>query len=74
MVIVPQSEGESEAARLPASAAPPDTVDEEELARAKRRLTWSLIGIGGAIGGVLLLILLALMVFALYQWGFLRSG
>jgi hypothetical protein len=50
------------------------TVSEEELTRAKRRLTWSLIGIGGAIGGTLLLIILALIVFALYHWGFLRHG
>ena len=49
-------------------------VSEEELTRAKHRLTWSLIGIGGAIGGTLLLIILALSVFALYHWGFLRRG
>lgn len=49
-------------------------VSEEELVRGKRRLTWSLIGISGAIGGTLLLIILALIVFALYHWGFLRHG
>jgi hypothetical protein len=60
----------------PAKADPSaeNVVSDEELARAKRRLTWSLIGIGGAIGGTLLLIILALIVFALYYWGFLRHG
>jgi hypothetical protein len=64
--MAPRSEGAS------GPSEQPDSVDEEGLARAKRRLTWSLIGIGGAIGGLLLLIVLALIVFALYQWGFLR--
>lgn len=66
VVMAPRSEGAS------GPSEQPDSVDEEGLARAKRRLTWSLIGIGGAIGGLLLLIVLALIVFALYQWGFLR--
>jgi hypothetical protein len=62
-------------AELPTSGevAEAETVSEEELAQAKRRLTWSLIGIGGAIFGALLVIILALVTFALYRGGYLRS-
>lgn len=74
MLLGQPSEGDSAAVEQSESASRADEGAEEEFAQAKRRLTWSLIGIGGAIGGVLLLISLALIVFALYQWGFLRSG
>jgi hypothetical protein len=74
MAMAPPSEGESGATEQADTVPLRDAVDEHELARARRRLTWSLIGIGGAIGSALLLVILALIVFALYHWGFLRSG
>jgi hypothetical protein len=73
-VVAAPSEGDSGPDEQIESTASSESVDEEALAYAKRRLTWSLIGIGGAIGGALLLIALALLIFALYQWGFLRPG
>ncbi|MFC2037352.1 hypothetical protein ACFLYD_05200 [Chloroflexota bacterium] len=62
-------------AELPASAeevTETEPVSEEELAQAKRRLTWSLIGIGGAVLGAVLLAVLGLAAFALYRGGYLR--
>ena len=74
VVVAAPAEGDSGSHEQLDSTSPAESIDQEALAHAKRRLTWSLIGIAGAIGGALLLIALALLIFALYQWGFLRPG
>lgn len=63
------AEGSSEA-----EAPEVDQPSDEEVADARRRLTWTLIGVGGMIISGLLLVILGLTAYALYRWGLLRSG
>jgi hypothetical protein len=44
------------------------------LANAQRRLSWTLIGLGGLIISGLLLLIVGLTAYALYRWGLLRYG
>ena len=57
-----------------AEAATGSPVSDEELAKAQRRLSWTLIGIGGMIISGLLLVIVGLTAYALYRWGLLRYG